>query len=241
MISCRQDIGVFSFFGRTNQSSIEIESRSNRHVPHGMPPRQDRKRHVGRLAIQAKSRLRNHTADEAAGEARKVAAEEKIAARNAHKLERAGTTHAFRANAIQQELIERRTKGMMLGTPDHQHALLLAAEDMKGSYFASNVSEYRLAFTRYNLQHLVVPKEFSSLWAHCFKCADRLVNGYFICKGCLHVAWCSEACHEADKELHKQVCITFRCFPEPSALLLALLGVAWVSYDRVHDYDTEIW
>ena len=83
----------------------------------------------------------------------------------------------------------------------------MAVSDMGRTFFLSNVSDCRLTYAKFNLYQMIVLREFLVIWKYCFKCVARLISEYFICKGCLHVAWCSEACHAADKERHVKGCI----------------------------------
>jgi len=177
--------------------------------------------------MQEETRLRR-LAEEAAADAER---ESKMrgkrvqggVARWERSFSKAGTTEVRGMTALHNEMIQRRLKEAYASGKDEAEALQLAAEDIKQMLSEPGVQEYTVLKLVDTTNHLEIDADQQKMWASCanLKCSLRLVKGYFICKGCIHAAWCCTECYEAHKEDHKKVWIL--CPTTLSIMFLTLI------------------
>ena len=143
------------------------------------------------------------------------------AAELARALPKAGTSERRDINALQHEMVARRLKEASASGNDEEEALRLAAEDMHHMMSDPAIASYSLLKLNTRVSHVAVDTAYQTMWASCSNptCSLRLTNGYFICKGCIHAAWCCVKCYEAHKDDHTEVRIL--C---PTTLILSSLS-----------------
>jgi len=131
------------------------------------------------------------------------------AAQLARALPKAGTRVIRDLDALHHEMVARRLNQASASGHDEEEALRLAAEDIQQTMSDPAVASYSVLNLSTRVSYVGVEAAYKTMWASCSnpKCSLRLDKGYFICKSCIHAAWCCVKCHEAHKEDHTKVWI----------------------------------
>ena len=183
--------------------------------------------------MQAETRRRQLKEDEEEREGRKAQQQAKEDARNRSMSSKAGTFEIHACDALQHETVMRRVKQAADSAGTYDEALRLAGQDIKDMSANPFLGECIPIEDEVCVDHLELYKDCQQFWACCLKCSTRLVRGYYICKGCLHSAWCSMECYNADTARHVQVWIVYIC-------TLENLHCAWLPRGSFHITHTHL-
>lgn len=155
--------------------------------------------------MEAASKIRRLEEEEKEKEERNAQQKAKQDARDRSKSSKAGTTAMHACNPLQMEIVTRRVKEAAASSGTYEEALLLAGQDIKGMSKNPFLDTCTLIECEQSVDHIETFVDCKQFWARCIGCSDRLINGYYICKGCLHSAWCSMKCYNADTARHVKV------------------------------------